>query len=82
MMINDSRASVKHATSHFGIFIPETLLDEEIEEWDRRLLAEGRCEVLQRLCYREPRLPRIRTTEGALIGNALVIAQCCDSEDS
>jgi hypothetical protein len=73
MMIDDSRTGVKHATSHFGTSVAETLLDEEIEEWDCRLLTEGRCQVLQRLCYSEPRLPRVCTTEGALIDDTLVI---------
>jgi hypothetical protein len=78
MVIDDGRTGVKHPTPHVSTTVPETLLDEEIEEWDRRLLVEGRCQMFYRLRYRESRLPRICTAEGALVHDTLIIGQRCN----
>lgn len=47
MELEDGGACVEHAASHFSVTITETpLLDEEVEERDRRFLAKSRCQML------------------------------------
>ena len=47
MEFDDGGTCVEHAASHFSATITETpLLNEEVEEWDRRFLTENRCQML------------------------------------